>query len=133
MTKKYETCHACGNKMYRDSRPSKISYKGETASAQQPGWYCSGCDEILLQGKDAKATEPAFLKLKAKVEGLLMPDEIKTIRKKLGLSQAMAGEILGGGPRAFYKYENGLTLLSRPMNNQLVLLANNPDRLEELQ
>jgi HTH-type transcriptional regulator/antitoxin MqsA len=132
MSESYEICHECGSKMYRDTRPDNITYKGETVTVQQPGWYCSGCDEAVLSGKDVKATEPAFLELKAKVEGLLTPEEIKAIRKKLHLSQAAAGEILGGGPRAFYKYENGLTLLSRPMSNQLTLLANDPARIDEL-
>ena len=132
MSDKYEICHECGSKMYRDTRPETLTYKGHSIVVQQPAWYCSGCDEALLTGKDAKTTEPEFLELKAKAEGLLMPEEIKAIRKKLHLSQAMAGEILGGGPRAFYKYENGLTLLSKPMNNQLTLLANDPARIDEL-
>jgi DNA-binding transcriptional regulator YiaG len=37
----------------------------------------------------------------------LSPADIRRIREKLGLSQAEAGELLGGGPRAFTKYENG--------------------------
>jgi len=37
----------------------------------------------------------------------LSPDDIRRIRESLGLSQAEAGEVLGGGPRAFTKYESG--------------------------
>ena len=37
----------------------------------------------------------------------LEPDEIRAIRERLGLSQVEAGELLGGGPRAFTKYEAG--------------------------
>ena len=37
----------------------------------------------------------------------LEPDEIRAIREGLGLSQVEAGELLGGGPRAFTKYEAG--------------------------
>ena len=33
------------------------------------------------------------------------PQEIRRIREKIGLSQVEAGELLGGGPRAFTKYE----------------------------
>ena len=46
-------------------------------------------------------------RLKARTEGLLEPEEIRRIRKKLGLTQAAAGELIGGGPRAFQKYETG--------------------------
>jgi putative zinc finger/helix-turn-helix YgiT family protein len=35
------------------------------------------------------------------------PEEIRRIREKIGLSQVEAGELLGGGPRAFTKYESG--------------------------
>ena len=37
----------------------------------------------------------------------LAPEEIRAIRERLGLSQVEAGELLGGGPRAFTKYESG--------------------------
>ena len=37
----------------------------------------------------------------------LAPDDIRRIREKLGISQVEAGELLGGGPRAFTKYEGG--------------------------
>ena len=37
----------------------------------------------------------------------LSPDENCRIREKLRLSQVEAGGLLGGGPRAFTKYENG--------------------------
>ena len=37
----------------------------------------------------------------------LTPDDIRRIREKLGISQVEAGEMLGGGPRAFTKYESG--------------------------
>jgi HTH-type transcriptional regulator/antitoxin MqsA len=36
--------------------------------------------------------------LKARGEGLIEPEGIPRIRKKLGLSQAAAGELIGGGP-----------------------------------
>ena len=37
----------------------------------------------------------------------ISPDEIRAIREGLGLTQVEAGELLGGGPRAFTKYEAG--------------------------
>jgi HTH-type transcriptional regulator/antitoxin MqsA len=132
MSTQYEVCHHCGSKMKRDVKKASFTYKKHSIQVDQPGWYCVCCDEILLTPQDIKETEADFLVLKARVEGLYTPEEIKRIRMKLKLSQRSAGEILGGGPRAFYKYEHGLSLLSRPMNNQLRLLERNPDRLNEL-
>ena len=37
----------------------------------------------------------------------MTPDRIRAIRKRLGLTQEEAGALLGGGPRAFTKYESG--------------------------
>ena len=37
----------------------------------------------------------------------MTPDRIRAIRRRLGLTQEEAGALLGGGPRAFTKYESG--------------------------
>ncbi len=37
----------------------------------------------------------------------MTPDRIRAIRERLGLTQEEAGRLLGGGPRAFTKYESG--------------------------
>ena len=54
-----------------------------------------------------KVSDRMLNRLKARAEGLLEPEEIRRIRKKLGLTQEQAGELIGGGPRAFQKYETG--------------------------
>lgn len=54
-----------------------------------------------------KASDRALNRMKAQTEGLLFPEEIRRIRKKLHLTQEAAGQIIGGGPRAFQKYESG--------------------------
>ena len=71
-------------------------------------------------------------RLKARVEGLLDPQEIKRIRKKLHLSQEMAGLVIGGGPRAFQKYESGDLLPSQAISSALVLLDHDPKALNIL-
>jgi HTH-type transcriptional regulator/antitoxin MqsA len=76
--------------------------------------------------------ERASLELRAQVEGVLGPKEVAAIRERLELSQRRAGEILGGGPRAFQKDESGEQKASAPMANLLRLLARDPRRLDEL-
>ncbi len=44
----------------------------------------------------------------SKTELEITPDEIRAIRKGLGLTQVQAGDLIGGGPRAFTKYESGI-------------------------
>lgn len=55
--------------------------------------------------------------------------EIKRIRKKLKLTQEEAGNIIGGGPKAFNKYEKGDALPSRAVVSALQLLDDDPVKL----
>lgn len=60
------------------------------------------------------------------------PDEIRAIRLSLGLSQVEAGELLGGGPRAFTKYESGRVKPSAGVVTSLRLLEAHPRMLASI-
>lgn len=126
-----QPCSSCGAPMRRDTRPQRIDYKGLSAEVEQPGWYC-GCGEALLSEADVAATDGAYLDLRARAEGVLTAGDVARIRRKLKLSQRRAGELLGGGPRAFQKYETRAVAVSKPMSNLLRLLERHPEALEEL-
>ena len=59
----------------------------------------------------------------------LSPAEIRAIRERLGLTQVGAGELIGGGPRAFAKYEAGTVTPSASVITLLLLLNENPQAL----
>jgi HTH-type transcriptional regulator / antitoxin MqsA len=125
-------CPACGATMVYERRRDPIHYKQAYRTLRTLGWWCTHCDEAILQGPALVARERAFTALRAEVEGVLRPTQVRAIRTRLGLSQRQAGTVLGGGPRAFQKYESGATAVSVPMSNLLRLLANDPTRLKEL-
>ncbi len=62
----------------------------------------------------------------------LAPEDIRRIRVGLGLSQAEAGELLGGGPRAFTKYESGTIKPAASVATLLRVLEANPAVLSTL-
>ena len=62
----------------------------------------------------------------------MTPREIRTIRQRLGLSQVEAGELIGGGPRAFTKYEAGTVTPNASVFHLLKLLEANPTALASL-
>ena len=126
-------CHACGADMVRDVRPDEVTYKDQAVKFDQPGWYCQGCDEVVLDGADAAVANESYVQLRADVDGLLTPNEITRIRKRLGLSQRQAGALLGGGPRSFQKYESGKDWVTKAMANLLRLLERDPSGVEALQ
>ncbi len=126
-------CPETGAPMHRDTRPMTLAYKGETVTFDMPGWYCETSGESIHTGQDMKVSDRMLNRLKARSEGLLAPEEIRRIRKKLGLSQAAAGEVIGGGARAFQKYEAADLLPSRAISSALALLDHNPAALRVLE
>ena len=118
--------------MHRDSRLMTLEYKGECVTFNMPGWYCDHSDESIHTGRDMKVSDRMLNQLKARVEGLLEPEGIRRIRKKLKLTQEAAGRLIGGGPRAFQKYENGDLLPSRAISSALILLDNDPGAINVL-
>ncbi len=121
-----------GAKLKRDSRPFTVRYREQERVVQLPGWYPVRRGESLHVGDDMAIVDKALAELKAEVQGVLKPDEVRAIRLRLKLSQRKASELLGGGPRAFQKYESGEVLVSRPMTQLLRLLERDPRRLDEL-
>lgn len=125
-------CPKTGAPMHRDVRPMTLTYKDEKITFDMPGWYCEQSDESIHTGEDMKISDRMLNLLKARSEGLLEPLEIRRIRKKLHLTQEVAGLVVGGGPRAFQKYESGDLLPSRAISSALVLLDHDPKALTVL-
>ena len=113
-------------------RPLELTYKGESLTVDMPGWYSDQAQESIHTAEDMKVSDRALHYLKARAEGLLEPAEIRRIRKRLGLTQAVAGELIGGGPRAFQKYETGDLLPSRAISSALRLLDHDPAAIKVL-
>lgn len=132
-TKLNPVCPNTGTKLRRGLRPMTLSYKGESVTFEMPGWYCDSCNESIHTGADMKLSDRMLNGLKARAEGLADPQEIRRIRVKLHLTQERAGHLIGGGPRAFQKYESGDLLPSHAIVSALVLLDNNPAGLSILE
>jgi len=126
-------CPETGAPMHRGVRPMTLTYKGESLTFDMPGWYCDQSEESIHTGEDMKISDRKLNLLKARCERLLEPEEIRRIRKKLHLSQEQAGFLIGGGPRAFQKYESGDLLPSRAVSTALVLLDHDPAALSVLE
>ncbi|MDO9429097.1 MAG: type II toxin-antitoxin system MqsA family antitoxin [Methylobacterium sp.] len=125
-------CPVSGQVMFRDTRPFTLHYKGSVRTFDMPGWYCDGSGESIFTRADMKISDRELATLKATVENLATPAEVARLRKTLGLSQAKAGEIFGGGLRAFQKYESGETSTSRVMTNLLRVVSRHPEEVEQM-
>ena len=126
------TCPETGKPMVRGLRPVTLSYKGRSRTFAMPGWYADGVEEGIHSGEDMKVSDRELNRLKAEADKLLTPDQVRAIRRKLRLSQRDAGLVIGGGPRAFQKYESGEVLVSRGIASALRLLDRHPEDVDAL-
>lgn len=126
------TCPTSGHRMFRDVRPMTLRHKGKSKTVDMPGWYCEECGESVHSGVDMEVSNQALDHMKARVRGLLEPEEIRRIRKRLGLTQKDAELLIGLSPGAFRKYESGELLVSGAVSCVLVLLERDPDGLDVL-
>jgi HTH-type transcriptional regulator / antitoxin MqsA len=130
---KLEHCPFCGNETYQHQiKPMTLQYKSHPITVNQPGYWCNECMEGVIGGDDRKSTQKELQAFRARIDGLLTPDEVRTIREKLNLTQQKASEIFGGGINAFSRYERGETPIPKPLSQLLQLLYKNPCLLDEL-
>jgi HTH-type transcriptional regulator/antitoxin MqsA len=99
-----------------------MPYRGATYTYSQPGDYCEDCGEGFLTPEDLDATFIGQVEFKRQCDRLLSPSEVLEIRKTLGITQAQAGDLFGGGINAFSRYERGEVEQSRALDLLLRLL-----------
>lgn len=125
-------CFSCGGKaVSRDKRQRSFEYQGQILHYEQPGEWCDECGEVFLEKSDKEVTDPLIYNFQARVDGRLTTEDILRIRKKLGLTQREAGEVIGGGPNAFSRYETGKAYPARGTENFLRVLDRYPEVLKE--
>ena len=91
---------------------------------------CRVCGFDVVLPRQKRRNEARIRDQHRRIDGLLTGHQIKAIRKNLGLSQAQAADLLGGGANAFSKYERGEVIQSLAMNKLLLLLAAMPHALK---
>lgn len=91
-----------GKELHREEREQEIRLGQLSVRVNVPGWYPDDESDSLHSGADLKASNEAYKELRVQLAG-----RIKSIRKKSALTQEEAGLLIGGGKRAFQKYERG--------------------------
>jgi HTH-type transcriptional regulator/antitoxin MqsA len=123
-----EACPVCGNGTLKKEVSSKtFEYKGcSTTIPDYVVYRCSSCGEGIVDNTTLKKSGEALKDFRREVDGLLSGMEIKRIRLKLGLTQAEMSEVLGGGAKAFARYESGAICQSKAMDGLLRILDRYP-------
>jgi len=116
-----------GKTLKRDVRPMLVQYGSMSREVQLPGWYPDDEDEGIHTGVDLKAADEAFAELRQAYAA-----HVLKVRLSLNLTQEEAGEIIGGGKRAFQKYESGKAPPSDAAVGLIEILAKSPKQLDVL-
>ena len=128
-------CPVCGSRnslvhFEGEAFPIKVGKLSDTVN-HLAGDRCSSCDEIFFDDSSAQkfadAGDALVVKTR-KAEGA----KLRKARLTLGLSQAEAGLLAGGGHNGFSRYENGLALPVSAVSNLFQLLQKHPQLVAEL-
>ena len=131
---KARACANCGHtpSAHFESETFHITHKALSAEVKGlAGWRCSSCGEIEFEPKSARryaAAGDALVRQAREMDSA----EIRRIRRKLGLSQATAAKLTGGGHNAFSRYERGEATPLPAVVNLFRLLDKHPDLLKEI-
>ncbi|MDD3603515.1 MAG: type II toxin-antitoxin system MqsA family antitoxin [Sulfurovum sp.] len=127
-----EICPLCNGNLQYGERTESFNYKNKTFTVDMYGEYCSECNESFYNIDDAKKNERNIALAKRHIDGMLRPEDITRIRKKMGLSQIQASELFGGGVRSFHKYEKGIIAPPKSLDILLRLIDDGKATLEDL-
>lgn len=116
-----------GKELRREIRQQTVMVGSLSRTVDVPGWYPADDSDALHNGADLKASNEAFKELREKYAA-----HVKSVRKQLGLTQEEAGIIIGGGKRAFQKYESGRTPPSDAAVGLIELLSRHPEEVTML-
>jgi HTH-type transcriptional regulator/antitoxin MqsA len=124
-------CQICGSdKVSKIVRTEIFEYKGKKIPIENYSIiHCDTCGEEVADPKSRADSLPVLRDAQRIIDRFLTSKEIKAIRKSFGMTQEQFGELLGGGEKAFARYETGRILQSRPMDNLLYILKKCPDAI----
>ena len=116
-----------GDVLRRDARMQTLSVGSLSREVEVPGWYPEDDGDSIHSGAELQAIDQAYLELRAAYAA-----RVKAVRKKLGLTQEEAGRIIGGGRRAFQKYERGTMQPSEAAVGLIEILDRHPEEVATL-
>lgn len=134
MYKTGDSCPVCdvGN-LSKQTITEEFEYKNKKKSISNYNIFvCNHCEEEFVSRKTIRATEKVLTDFRRQVDGLLMSNEIKTIRNKIGKTQTEMSSMLGYSPKTFARYENGQVTQSKAMDLLLRLMGESPDALNQI-
>jgi len=127
-------CSSCGTScMVFGRRDINRDFEGAVITVSDvEGWFCTGCGELEFETSESARSFFERVTVLQQQERARQAHALRTIRKRLKLTQRQAAELFGGGANAFSEYERGTTRPARSTVMLLRLLDHHPELLREL-
>lgn len=123
-------CPLCGEGTLMDTtKRTEEKYKGASFVMHIRGAFCDHCHDGFPEFDPQQ--EAAWRAFRDRIDAEEAA-ELARIRKKLGLTQAKAAALAGGGKNAFSRYEKGKAKPVAAVINLFRLLDRHPELIEEL-
>ncbi len=125
-------CLQCddGTALVHDRRDVCVQIKGRTRTVSAiGGWFCPRCEEIEFDPGEGQRYNEAMDVLSTEIQRE-DAEMLRRVRLKLGLTQAEAAALTGGGHNAFSRYERGEARPLQAVINLFRLLDRDPALLE---
>jgi putative zinc finger/helix-turn-helix YgiT family protein len=104
----------------------------EVSVPESPHLRCPRCREVALRFDDARRLRRQALEIYRRKYGLLSADEIRSIRERVGLAQAMMVRLLRLGSNTISRWEAGRNVQTAAMDLLLRMIRDVPGTLEYL-
>lgn len=133
MAKTGDPCRICGEgHLTVQVEKNPVEYKGVSEELDSYYSVCDACGSEQADVAQTRLNKRLMIAFKKRVDGLLGGAEVRALRERLGLSQAEAAQVFGGGPVAFSKYESDDVAQSEAMDKLLRLAGELPAAFELL-
>ena len=105
----FESCPICEKQssIRQVSKKEKILVRGEPIETTVTSYKCSKCGKEFLNTMDGNESLKNAYRKYRKAYNMLQPEEIREIRKSIGLTQGELSNLLGWGKATLSRYENG--------------------------
>lgn len=122
-----DLCPLCGGPATLVEEPHSMRMGDRPVTFTDRFYRCSRCGEEYLNGEmmdDSQRRATAVIRAE---DGLLAPDEIVSLRKKYGLTQAQLERLIGAGEKTVVRWERGTVAQNKTADTLLRVLLDHPE------
>jgi HTH-type transcriptional regulator/antitoxin MqsA len=127
-------CGRCGGSVTVSGNPVPVELRGETVWVPDvEHGLCGRCGEVFLELPAVELIQKEAVRRSKQARGLLTPDEIRDLRRSLGMSQAAFENLLGTGPKTVVRWEAGTVFQTATADRLMRVVRDLPQAVDALQ